>query len=308
MSKFGFVILHYQTIDDTISCVNSILEYLVEEDICIVIVDNASPNKSGKMLQQKYENTANIHVLINDTNTGYARGNNVGYTYAQKELACDYIILLNNDTLMIQKEFCKIIEQEYLSSHCAAIGPLILKNGVETLDNPGRSKPFNIHLLFLFIWMNRLLLILSYLQLDIYPNKIFDIYVSVKKRKQPESVGDRWDNVALHGCCLAFTPLFVRNEEGLDPNTFMYMEEDLLYEKLQHQHMNMVYLPRLRIEHKEAGCTSQIFNNNRRKRQFVYRNTIKSAKILYQYKKDLKGQPDTSHDLFWEKDNGKYTK
>ena len=62
--KIVFLILHYYTIDDTIKCVNSIKSNIDADNYEIVIVDNASPNDTGKELEELYKDNDKIHVLI----------------------------------------------------------------------------------------------------------------------------------------------------------------------------------------------------------------------------------------------------
>ena len=66
-SRIGFVILHYQTIRETIDCVTSIQKICDNKDI-IIIVDNCSPNASGKILHKKYQQYSNIEVVLNKEN------------------------------------------------------------------------------------------------------------------------------------------------------------------------------------------------------------------------------------------------
>ena len=285
MRRFGFVILNYQTEEETIACVKSIEENFITEDVKIIIVDNASKDNSGKRLKEKYRNKCYIKVILNASNEGYARGNNIGYRWAKYEFCCNYIVLLNSDTLIIQNDFCAIVEREYHRSKCAVIGPMILKNGLETKDNPGRKKPFNEKKLLIFIMMNCFFLMLNYLNIDQIPVEIFEKYAA--KKKDDKNENKRIEDVALHGCCLIFTPCFVKHEEGLNPETYMYMEEDLLYEKMHFQKMNMVYQPELKIEHKGAGSTEKIYGTGRKKRQFIYRNMIRSSRVLWKYKRNL---------------------
>ena len=69
-NKFAFVILHYYTVDDTVECVNSIKELEnYNNNVEIVIVDNASPNGSGKEIKEKYENDKKIHVILSERTT-----------------------------------------------------------------------------------------------------------------------------------------------------------------------------------------------------------------------------------------------
>ena len=77
--KTGFVILHYMTADDTINCVESIKEKCFDYEI--VIVDNASPNGSGKILETKYSKESKINVLTLEKNIGFDCGNNAGINF-----------------------------------------------------------------------------------------------------------------------------------------------------------------------------------------------------------------------------------
>ena len=45
---FAFVILHYVAFDMTTECVDNLLNRFGNDNILIVIVDNSSPNSSGK--------------------------------------------------------------------------------------------------------------------------------------------------------------------------------------------------------------------------------------------------------------------
>jgi GT2 family glycosyltransferase len=56
----------------------------------ILVVDNASPNKSPDIIKEMYPE---IQLIISEKNLGFAGGNNI----ALKQARGDYI-LLNNDT------------------------------------------------------------------------------------------------------------------------------------------------------------------------------------------------------------------
>lgn len=52
MDKFAFVILHYNTIEDTEACVRSIHNYCRNYEYHIYVIDNASPNNSGRIISK----------------------------------------------------------------------------------------------------------------------------------------------------------------------------------------------------------------------------------------------------------------
>lgn len=82
--KFGFVVLHYLTVEMTKISVNQVLNYYQNDDIHVVIVDNGSPNKSGIALQNYYKDNSLVDVILSKENLGFARGNNIGYRYLKK--------------------------------------------------------------------------------------------------------------------------------------------------------------------------------------------------------------------------------
>ncbi|HFU4371918.1 TPA: glycosyltransferase family 2 protein, partial [Streptococcus suis] len=65
-----FIILHYMVKEETIKCVESILEREMD-NIQIIIVDNLSPNNSGQELFEYYKGNDIVDVLLNDENAGF---------------------------------------------------------------------------------------------------------------------------------------------------------------------------------------------------------------------------------------------
>lgn len=282
MEKIGFVILHYYTQKDTISCVESIQTKMKKENYEIVIIDNGSKNESGKLLKKKYENEDKIHVLIQKENLGFAKGNNIGFKYAKEQLKCNYIVLLNNDTCILQEEFFNLIKEEYNKSGFAVLGPKIylLKNQI----NPVNLNSLSIQRIKKELRSDSLNLFFSYMGLyQLYTNTKKWIKKLLKKNivQNLADVNTYYKNIILHGCCLIFSPIYVEKFNGLDERTFLYHEEELLFYRLQKNKMISVYNPKIEIFHAEDSATNAITVTDRKKRIFVYKNKIKSGKILY---------------------------
>ena len=97
--RFGFVVLHYCTLDMTKKCIAAIQEKMAQTDYEIVVVDNASGNGTGKELAECYKNTEHVTVLLSEENLGFAKGNNLGYVYARENLHCDFICVMRSISL-----------------------------------------------------------------------------------------------------------------------------------------------------------------------------------------------------------------
>lgn len=69
--------------------------------------------------------TQNIILIKNDANYGFARGNNIGIEFAFKNLNPDYILLLNNDTVVDPDFLTKLIQTAEKDDEIGILGPLI---------------------------------------------------------------------------------------------------------------------------------------------------------------------------------------
>jgi GT2 family glycosyltransferase len=262
---------------DTIECVDSILKNISYEDYNLVIVDNCSTNGSGELLKNKYKNLENIHVIINSKNLGFAKGNNVGYLYAKKQLKSDFIILLNNDTIIKQENFLNNINEKYTDTNFHILGPDIvsLKDGLH--QNPPKISISSISKVIVQILRFFVLLTLNYLCLE----KIFRKIITRKSNHNIVHCDNNHENeqygVKLHGSCLIFSPEYVNRYDGLYDKTFMYMEEDILHFIANRDNLRVVYWPELRIYHKEDSSTNYSITNNNKKLRFIYRNSLYSA-------------------------------
>ena len=87
-------------------------------------------------------------------------------------------------------------------------------------------------------------------------------------------------NIVFHGAFLIFSKKYFEKFNGLDSRTFMYMEEKILAAKLKKSGLKSVYNPKIVIFHNEDSATNSIKKTKRSKNLFVYKNAIKSSKVL----------------------------
>jgi len=276
MKKIIFLILHYYTIEDTIKCINSI-EKLDYKNKQIVVVDNGSPNNSGTKLQKLYKKSENIHIILSKENLGFARGNNLGFKYAKEKLKADFIVMCNNDIIIIQNDFCQQIIKEYSNSNFALLGPKIYlkdesiyayNDTLPTLNNL-KTKLFDTKL---FYYLNK-----------IHLRYVYAIYYRIKKifiKEKKVDTAIRKENVILHGCCLIFSKKYINKFNGIDDRTFLYYEEPLLYLRIKINQMKSVYNPDMYILHNEGISTNKSIKNKRKKIDFKLKYEIDSLKIL----------------------------
>lgn len=281
--KVVFVILHYITIDDTTQCIESILENVEYNNYSIVIVDNGSKNNTGNELKEQYRDNKKVNIIINDENVGFAKGNNIGFRYAKNQLNADFIILLNNDTVITQHEFIINLIESYKKSNFYICGPNIVSRVDKSKQNPIKKEFYSIKDVKKRIIKLYLLKILSIFNIDEKGQKL---YFKIKKRKVIDKSVDKDKDFKLHGCCLVFSKLYINKYEGLYDETFMYGEEDILKYISERDSLKMIYEKSINIFHKECSSTYAYLKEPLMKRRFYYSNSINSYKKLLQLMKN----------------------
>lgn len=279
--KFSFVILHYNALSDTIECIDSIKK-CVGADCAIVIVDNKSPNGTGAELEERYKVDAQVTVILNEKNEGFARGNNVGFRYAKENQNPDFIVMLNNDTLILQNDFPALVEKEYAQTQFAVLGPVIQTPHKPYSSNPGPSKLPSEKWFRKYVLKNKVKLVLNYMfGLDLFYEWLVRKVFGEKDKKFDESLlAHRAENVVLHGSFLIFSKDYISKFDGLNDRTFLYQEERLLFLRLQQNHLKSVFSPNIEIFHKEDAATKTVSVKSKLKRRFQYKNYIASVNVL----------------------------
>lgn len=95
--KVSIIVLTYNNLALNKQCIQSILNKTAYPRYELIIVDNLSTDGTREYLQTLKEKAIpNTKIILNDDNKGFAGGNNVGIRAADG----DYILLLNNDTIV----------------------------------------------------------------------------------------------------------------------------------------------------------------------------------------------------------------
>lgn len=96
-SKVSIIILNWNGLEDTVECLES-LKKMTYPNYEVILVDNGSEGNDAQVLKEKFGDY--IHLIQNDKNYGYTGGNNIGMRYVLHDSASEYILILNNDTVV----------------------------------------------------------------------------------------------------------------------------------------------------------------------------------------------------------------
>lgn len=280
----AYVILHYLAGDDTRECALSILETtkVSAHTTHIVIVDNGSPNDSYTQLQQAFDAHPQVTLLQSKENLGFARGNNLGFAYAKNQLQADFIVMLNNDTILSQKDFNEILVDKFTQTNYGVLGPdIVTADGLH--QNPGNKQSWSLRELQRMRLKRRIRNFLTWFGLDAAITRFIERHKEIYRKTTLQ--GDV-EHTILHGACWIFSPAFISRFDGLCPDTFLYMEEDILKLQADRYGFAMRYTDALQIFHKEDIATNMAAGSTNAKIRRKNRYIIASSLVYTRLKKE----------------------
>lgn len=113
------ILLNWNGHADTCACLDS-LARVRYDNLAIVVVDNGSEDGSVAVIQDRFPN---VRLIAHPVNTGFAEGNNIGLRQVIQET--DYVLLLNNDTLVSADLVERLILYMEAEPMTAVVGPAI---------------------------------------------------------------------------------------------------------------------------------------------------------------------------------------
>lgn len=267
-----FVILHYNNIDETMECLDSLEKF----NSNIVVVSNSKDYDNLKMIEKRVSK-----VIINEENIGFAKANNIGCKYAIEHFQPDFLCVINNDVIIEQKDFITQVEKLYKKYKFDILGPKILP------EESDSCNPF-----YAYKTLDEVRARIKYTEklIKIYQNKflrlLLNIYLKVKApfRKEKKTTNGSSDqlNVALHGCALIFSKKYYKKYNDVFYNgTFLFHEEEFLALRAKENNLVMLYSPKIELYHKEGSSLAKKFQKQKYD-SLIFRNKeiLKSLKLL----------------------------
>lgn len=200
------------------------------------------------------------------------------------------MICLNNDTRLVTPNFLKQVENVYQRTQAGVIGPMVLQGDGKFTGNPLLLKPRTLRDVDNILTENkRRLFGLTHGLFGQIFLKLYDTRRQRLNRKRGDSATEQEKalvslkeqmNIILHGCFLIFTPLFFSSLSGFDERTFLYLEEDILYERCREAGIIMIYEPDLVIFHYEGATVYRNGVRNLEVQKMRVKNLLQSATIL----------------------------
>ena len=113
--EVSIITINYNGLEDTCALIESIP---FNENMEVIVVDNASKNQEAETIAQRYPQ---VKVIQSNRNLGFAGGNNLGIQAAHGK----YLFLVNNDTIFKEFNIKALIDRIESSSNISIVCPKI---------------------------------------------------------------------------------------------------------------------------------------------------------------------------------------
>jgi N-acetylglucosaminyl-diphospho-decaprenol L-rhamnosyltransferase len=134
----SIIIPSYNARELLADCLQSICDNPPSEPYEIIVIDDASIDKTSEMVRARFPQ---IHLIQNEINSHYATSNNRAFKIARGE----YLYLLNNDTIVLPNALDRMIAFLRAQPEAGVVGSKLLNRdgtiqwSVKSLPNPGAA-------------------------------------------------------------------------------------------------------------------------------------------------------------------------
>jgi GT2 family glycosyltransferase len=282
MRLTGIVILNYNNYTDTVNCIKSIIANCLIEQIALAIIDNNSEDDSIQRISCFFEENKIFHRVLLDSkcnhlslcnnviissreNVGYARGNNLGINYLIN-LNVEYILVLNNDIILSNNIITPLKDVLEAHKELGLVSPLLLRNDGKI--EYGCCRKYSSSMMLLCSS-------LGFLGLPFIRDKS-------RKKYLLEGITDLVHNKIIYCDILLGACIFAKRTTwqligGFDENTFLYYEEDILFERLKNVNLKSAVIPAVSAIHLGGRTTNKVTSDKLVK--------IEMKSLLYYLKK-----------------------
>jgi GT2 family glycosyltransferase/glycosyltransferase involved in cell wall biosynthesis len=127
LPKASVIVLAWNNLEFTRSCLASLERFTDYPDWELVLVDNASTDGTPEFFRDYAASRAHVRLVLNDANLGFAAGNNAGIRVASGEV----VVLLNNDTFVTPGWLSGLVGHLLRNPELGIVGPVTNNIGNE---------------------------------------------------------------------------------------------------------------------------------------------------------------------------------
>ena len=276
MKSIGVVLINYNSEENTIECIASLLRSKVKDSfVQIVVVDNSASMKNAAYFKEnlpKNSSSFAIHYIENKINTGFSGGCNTGIKFLIDQKV-EGITLLNNDTLVDENLLSELVLAAENNKSVGIVCPKIyFAKGFEFHSNRYKEQEKG-HV----IW---------------YAGGIMDWKNIIGHHRGVDEVDvgqfdERMTTEIATGCCMYIKSEVFKNIGLFNEKFFLYYEDADFSMRVKKAGFSILYLPSAVLWHKNAesaggsGSTLQDYYISRNRMLFgVYYASLRTKLSL----------------------------
>lgn len=220
----GIILVNFNGAADTIECIESISE-MNYNNYKVFVVDNNSSDDSVKRLSDAKKSLLFEFITLKENN-GFSAGNNVGIC-AALEAGVDYVLLLNNDTIVTKDFLSNLMKKAPAES--VVTGVIYYAGNHQKLWYAGGS-------------------------FDIKTAKVSQMGLGMEQCVLPR---EPFEVTFISGCCMCI-PVSVIKEVGfLDEMYFLYEEDADYCYRIVKKSKRIYCIPEAVLYHKVSSSTTK---------------------------------------------------
>lgn len=120
--KIGVIILAWNSEKRILNCLDSLNSHC--SDLITYVVDNNSKDNTVELVSKNYPKA---NLILSKSNLGFSGGNNLGFSHALND-GCDYVVLLNDDVIIVEDFIYPLTKEMENDKTIGAIGPVVVEN------------------------------------------------------------------------------------------------------------------------------------------------------------------------------------
>ncbi|HEV8230937.1 MAG TPA: glycosyltransferase, partial [Thermoanaerobaculia bacterium] len=127
--KASIVVVTYNNLELSRRCLESLYAQMEWPNFEVIVVDNASSDRTQEYLQLAQGSFPNLKVILNTENRGFPAASNIGL----QEASGDYLVILNNDTVLTRGWLSALLRHLQRDPRIGIIGPVTNAIGNEAM-------------------------------------------------------------------------------------------------------------------------------------------------------------------------------
>ena len=237
MKKVFISIVNFNGNKNTLECLRSIDNLNITDlNLNVVVIDNASKVKLD--LEENFLKNVSLKIILNSKNIGFSGGQNLGIDYALSK-AADYIVILNNDTILSKDLVYKLLSVFDSDSSVGIVSPKIyFAKGFEFHKDRYKKEDLGR--------------VLWYAGGNMDWENVIGKHTGVDEVDKGQYEKTKEIDFSS-GCCMMVKREIFEKVGKLDERYFLYYEDNDFSQRVKKAGYKIMYQPKTMLWHKNAG-------------------------------------------------------